>query len=264
MAALLLCAAGAQAAGLPVIGTSQRAMSPKMTAQSYGARLQETALGNYVADGMRQASGADIAIECGGHLIQSLPGGSLTEADARAVFAGDLDVVLVDLPSELLFDLLEYMVGTAQIDEAELLDPDSGSDCFPQISGFSFAFDVSQLPGRRLRWVALDSGQQLRRDDGQILTAALPADLLDGTMGFPMSEVLEFRAVGTQSELLISHIKSQGEVIIPETGRITMVGSSERTLYETFQIGSLLPYLILVVLLFRFFRRGRAEQPRQK
>lgn len=235
----------------PSLGSSPGAMSPRATARSYGARLQETALGCYVADAMRAGAGTDIAIECGGHLVSSLPGGSLTMEDVEAVFAGDLEVAAVEISAGQLFDLLEYAVGNAEIDGSERLDPGTGSDVFPQVSGFSFEFDVSQLAGRRVRWVRMDDGTELLREDGRTVTAALPVDMLDGSMGFFMLEELPYRTVGRQSQLLAGHIRSQGTVEIPDTGRIVMVGSAEKTIYESLHLGRLLPYVILIILLFR-------------
>lgn len=263
LAAAASCTTAVRAESGAAIGTSERAMSPNMTTQSYGARLEETALGCYVADGMRSGCGTDIAIECGGHLVRSLPGGTLTEEDTRAVFAGDLEVAVVELTADQLFDLLEYAVGELQIDEAERLDRESGSDRFPQVSGFSFEFDVSQLPGRRLRRVTLADGTELSRGDPRILTAALPMDMLDGTLGFSMLEGLDCRAAGTQSELLIRHIREEGQVTLPRTGRITMVGSEEDTLFESLNIGYFLPYILLLVVLFRLVwrkRRGKTDE----
>lgn len=257
MAAALLCTGTAFAAA-PVIGNSPRAMSPNPTRQSYGARFQETALGSYVADGMRLAAGTDIAIECGGHLVNTLPGGDITEEDVHRVFAGDVEVMAVELTCRQLFDLLEYGVGTAQIDEAEELDLSTGSDCFPQISGFSFGFDVSQLPGRRLRWVELDQEGEISREDGRLITAAMPEDLLSGTLGYAGLMDVEGRIVDRQRALLAAHIADQGQVSIPADGRITMVGTTGNTLYDSLQIGTLLPYILLIAVLFRLaWRRTR-------
>lgn len=259
LAAAALCVGGASAVG-PAIGEAPRAMSPNRTEQSYGARLQETALGSYAADGMRQAAGTDIAVECGGHFVNSLPGGPITEEDACRVFAGDVKVVVVELTCAQLFDLLEYGVGMARIDGAERLDAGSGSDCFPQISGFSFEFDVSQLPGQRLRRVEMDGGIVLHREDGRVLAAALPEDLLDGALGYTGLAGVEGSLVGGQRELLAAHIVYQGQVSIPSGGRITMVGSSDATLYDSLRIGTLLPYILLVVILFRLLWRGRRRK----
>lgn len=239
-------------------------MSPRVTSQSYGARQQEVSLGSYVADGMRNAADTDIAIECGGHLVKALPGGEITEEDARAVFADDLEVAVVELTSALLFDLLEYAVGHGQIDEMEKLAADSGFDGFPQISGFSFEFDVSQRSGRRLRGVSLENGWELSRADNLVLTAAVPADMLDGSLGFVMLEGLDYEVIGTQSELLIGHIRAQGQIVAPDKGRITMLGFEQKTIYEKWNIGVYLPYVILLILLFRLpwrnkRRRGNGE-----
>ena len=260
LAAALLCTGTAYAAA-PVIGSSPRAMSPNPTQQSCGARFQETALGSYVADGMRLAAGTDIAIECGGHLVSSLPGGKITEEDVRRVFAGDVEVVAVELTCRQLFDLLEYGVGAAQIDEAEQLDLSSGSDCFPQISGFTFEFDVSQLPGQRLRRVELDQGGEISREDERLITAAIPEDLLSGALGYAGLTGVGGRTVNRQGALLASHIAGQGQVSIPTGGRITMVGTADNTLYNTFQIGTQLPYILLIAVLFRLaWRKTRRKR----
>ena len=262
---LACCVGSAQAAGMDaVIGISPGAMSPRATVRSYGARLQETALGAYVADSMRAGSGTEIAIECGGHLVDSLPGGSLTRADAKEVFAEDLQVAVVEVTAGQLFDLLEYAVGSAGLDEAERLDEETGSDCFPQISGFSFEFDVSQLAGRRLRWVMLDDGTVLRREDTRGLTAALPMDMLDGTLGFSMLDGMSYRTVGTQSQLLIEYIQGQGTVEILSTGRISMLGSADQTLYETLHVQGFLPYVILLILLFRIPKLVREWRTKER
>lgn len=260
LAACLLRAPAAAASGAAVIGSSTRAMSPNRTTQSYGARVEETALGNYVADAFRQAAGADIAIECGGHLVKSLPGGDLTAADAAAVFDRDRMVVTVELTAGQLFALLEHGVGTLDIDEAEQLDPESGFDGFPQVSGFSFVYDVSQKPGRRVRSVTLDGGAALSAGETRTLTAALPADMLDGSLGFSMLEGLPARPVGLQSELLSSLIAGQQEVSIPETSRAVVLGTAEHTLFEALHARFWLPYLILIILVIRLpMQRHRAR-----
>lgn len=243
-----------------IIGTSKRAMSPNMTSQSFGAKLEETALGCYVADSMRLGSDAEIAIVCGGNLSESLPGGSLTAEDARSVFSGDQEVAVIELTPAQLFDLLEYAVSTVRIDEAELLDRSSGSDCFPQISGFSFEFDVSQMPGQRLRLVTLEDGTKLSRESQKNLTVALPMDALDGTLDFPMLQGLPYKTAGRLSELLIMHIQDQGEIVIPEVGRIHMIGTADDTIYNSLHVGSFLPYVILLVVLVRLVWRSRKSK----
>lgn len=250
-ALFLLPAAYAADGAEGVLGTSARSMSPKQTAQSYGARLQETALGNLAADGMREASGARIAIACGGNLVKALGGGAITREDVRAVFAEDERIGVVEMTADCLFDVLEEAVGQVRIDEREWLDADSGFDGFPQISGFSFTYDASQLAGRRVRTVRLDDGTALSRGSEQLLTAALPESMTDGTLGFSMLKGLPVRYSGTQAQALADHIGALGEVTPPKTGRITVLGTAERTIYSTFHVGSVLPYVIILILLIR-------------
>lgn len=256
---LLFLRPAAAAAG-EVLGSSTGAMSPNVTTRSYGARLQETALGCYVADSLRAGTGAQLAIVCGGLLVQSLPGGSITADDVRAVFRQDQPVLVVTVEAETLFQVLEQAVSFAQLGEDELLDPDSAADQFPQISGFSFVFDVSQLPGRRAREITLEDGTALERTDPRSFTLAVPQAMTDGTLGFSALEGLRSTSGDTLSGLLARYLQSQGQVVIPETGRITMLGSAGQTLFEQFHIGSLLPYVILLILLIRLPWRRRRQR----
>ena len=257
-ALFLLPAAYAADGAEGVLGTSVRSMSPKQTAQSYGARLQETALGNLVADGMRAASGTQIAIACGGNLVKALGGGVITLEDVQAVFAEDQRIGVVEMTADCLFDVLEEAVGYVRLDEREWLDADSGFDGFPQVSGFSFTYDASQLAGRRVRAVRLDDGTVLSRGAERLLTVALPESMTEGTLGFSMLAELPVRYSGTQAQALADHIGALVEVTPPKTGRITVLGTMERTIYSTFHVGSFLPYVVILILLIRLpLLRGR-------
>ena len=90
-----------------------------------------------------------MAIACGGHLGNSLPGGTITLADVYQVFAVDGQVVSVTITAGELYHLMEQAVSGTAIDAAERIDPARGSDAFPQTSGFSFTYDISQVLGRR-------------------------------------------------------------------------------------------------------------------
>lgn len=191
-------------------------MSPNRTTQSYGARVEETALGNYVADAFRQAAGTDIAIECGGHLVKSLPGGDLTAADAAAVFDRDRMVVAVELTAGQLFALLEHGVGTLDIDEAEQLEPGVGL-----LTAFH-RFPASPLCTKRLPkspaggcarspWTA---GAALSAGETRTLTAARRRICWTAPWGSPCWRACP-PAVGLQSELLSSLMLAQPEVSIP-------------------------------------------------
>ena len=252
LGALLLLCQPALAAGAEKLGTSDRAMSPNATSQSLGARLEETALGDYVADALRLGTGADAALVPGGILARSLPGGDLTAADAAAVFAADQAVYTVELVEGQLFALLEEGVGTLALSEGEKLEPDSGSDGFLQISGLSVTFDASQRSGRRVRSITVDDGTALSKSGVRSFTVAVPASMLDGSLGFEgLMELEAAPAAATAAELLCAHIREQGQVEIPEVGRYTRLGTTDQTLYERFHVGSWLPYVVIAIVVVR-------------
>lgn len=255
---VLCCPAFAMQDG--VIGTSARAMSPNATSQSLGARLEETALGSYVADAFRLGAGADIAVLPGALLAHSLPGGDLTEEDAAAVFADAQTVFTVELTEGQLFDLLEEGVGDLVLSEAERLAPESASDRFLQLSGISVTFDASQRPGGRVRSIEADDGTGFSRAGTRKLTVALPGTMLDGSLGYAWLAEKDAVPVGSASELLCSHISSQGQVEIPELGRYVRLGTSDQTLYEQLHVSSWLPLLIVAIVVVRLsFQRHRAR-----
>ena len=105
--------------------------------------------GALTAGAFRQAGQTDVAIACGGHLGNSLPGGTITLADVYQVFAVDGQVVSVTITAGELYHLMEQAVSGTASDAAERIDPARGSDAFPQTSGFSFTYDISQVLGRR-------------------------------------------------------------------------------------------------------------------
>ena len=242
------------------IGTSVRAMSPNATSRSLGARLEETALGSYVADAFRLGAGTDIALVPGGILDRSLPGGDLTREDAAAVFATPQTVFAVELTEKQLFDLLEEGVGELVLSESERLAPESASDRFLQTSGICVTFDASQRPGSRVRSVTMDDGTALSRNGIRKLTAALPEAMLDGSLDRAWLAETDAVPAGTASELLCRHIQSQDQVEIPELGRYVRLGTSDQTIYEQLHASSWLPLLIAAIAALRLsLQRHRAR-----
>ena len=252
LAVLLLLSRPALAAGAEKLGVSTRAMSPNATSQSLGARLEETALGDYVADAFRLGTGAAVALVPGGMLAKSLPGGDLTAEDAEAVFEVSQAVCTIERTEEQLFALLEEGVGTLSLSEEEKLDPDSGPDGFLQISGVSVVFDASQRSGRRVRSITMDDGTALSRAGARSFTVAVPASMLDGSLGFSDLEGLDAQSsAGTAAQLLCAHIREQGQVEIPALGRYVRLGSMDQPLYERFHAAFWLPYVIIAIAAVR-------------
>lgn len=100
-------------------------------------RDAETALGNLVADIMRQAVGADIAVENGGGIRGALPLGAIRIGDVYTILPFSNTIITVGLTGKQVEDLCREMAGKR------------GSGGFGQVSGI--AFDVERGVPARIR-----------------------------------------------------------------------------------------------------------------
>lgn len=103
-------------------------------------RTRETNLGNFIADLMRQAVGADIALENGGGIRASIPKGEVTIGDIYTVLPFDNTLVLIEATGEQIWKALEVSVSN--------YPEQSGG--FLQVSGLSFVFDPNMPAGQRV------------------------------------------------------------------------------------------------------------------
>lgn len=93
---------------------------------STGLRQGETPLGNFVADAMRDAVGADIAIINSGGIRAPIPAGSVTVGDIYSVLPFDNHLVVVPMPGWQVRELLDFSGRRI------------GKGGFGQVSGVSF------------------------------------------------------------------------------------------------------------------------------
>jgi 2',3'-cyclic-nucleotide 2'-phosphodiesterase (5'-nucleotidase family) len=113
-------------------------------------RTGETNLGDFVADVMRQAAGAEVALINGGGIRTGIPQGKITVKDIYAVLPFDNYLVAISLTGAQIKAALEH--GVARLDEP------SGS--FPQVSGLTFTYSRSAPAGARVKDVTV-GGQPL-------------------------------------------------------------------------------------------------------
>ncbi len=121
-----------------VIGHSAVALD----AVGHDVRARETNLGDFIADALRQASGADVAIMNGGGIRsnQIYPAGPITRKDVYAVLPFGNKVVVVKATGEVLKAALEN--GVSQLHDY--------AGRFPQVSGVRFTVDSRAPVGRRV------------------------------------------------------------------------------------------------------------------
>lgn len=103
-------------------------------------RKAETNLGNFIADVMKEAAGADGAIINGGTIRTSAPKGILKVSDIYSIVPFDNYIVAIRLTGQQIRDTLEHGVSA--------IADDAGR--FPQVSGIRFTFQPSKKTGSRV------------------------------------------------------------------------------------------------------------------
>jgi 2',3'-cyclic-nucleotide 2'-phosphodiesterase (5'-nucleotidase family) len=110
-------------------------------------RMKESAVGNLIADLMRQAMQADVALVNGGGIRGSgvTPAGMLTRGDVLKILPFANKVVKLEVTGDTLRAALEN--GVSQHERT--------GGRFPQVSGLRYAFDPKRPAGSRLTSVTV-------------------------------------------------------------------------------------------------------------
>lgn len=134
------------------IGTTETPLDSRRNV----VRAEESAMGNLIADAMRDATGADVAIMNGGGIRADRTydaGTKLTRRDILTELPFGNVTVLTEIPGSQLLGALEN--GVSQVEK--------GAGRFAQVSGVTFAYDASAEPGARVSEVMV-GGQPLNPD----------------------------------------------------------------------------------------------------
>jgi 2',3'-cyclic-nucleotide 2'-phosphodiesterase (5'-nucleotidase family) len=137
------------------------------------ARGGESELGNLVADALRTATGADIALVAAGELREETlpPGAVMPERLQQLVANGDEPVAVLSVSGATLRGALEVAVS---------LYPHKNKG-FLQVSGMRFTFDPARPEGSRV--VARSVGGQPMQD-GRQYRVAMSSSLAAGQYGY--------------------------------------------------------------------------------
>ncbi len=177
-------------------------------------RSQETAIGNLIADAMRNAVGADVAITNGGGIRGNKEYSAGTALTRR------------DILTELPFGNLNLLLEVTGADIKEALENGvsrvaDGAGRFPQVSNITFELDLDQPAGDRVSNVmvggaALDEGAtyKLSTNDymargGDGYTVFRGADVLLGNLDAKL-----------MANDVMAYIRAQGEISPDIEGRI--------------------------------------------
>jgi 2',3'-cyclic-nucleotide 2'-phosphodiesterase (5'-nucleotidase family) len=113
-------------------------------------RLQETNLGDLIADSMLEKAGrvqAVVALISGGGIRASVPSGDISLGSVLEILPFHNFLVALDITGAQLMNALEN--GVSQVEAAD--------GRFPQISGFQFVWNPGAAPGSRIQSVEIQT-----------------------------------------------------------------------------------------------------------
>jgi|SRR5688572_1093474 len=168
----------------------------------------ETPIGNFAADVLREAGGADVGIVNTGGIRAPIPKGPVTVADIYSTFPFDNTIVVVPMRGEDLRRLLDFVASRV------------GKSDFAQVSGVTFDISGDYASDIRVGGTPLENGR--------IYRVATIDFLYEGGAGYSM-----FRSAGQveptgffQHEAAVSFLRRHPNYRFRTDGRIAWEGST--------------------------------------
>ena len=124
---------------------NERIGEAKVDLDGENVRKRETNLGNFIADIMRHASGADVTLINGGSIRTSIKKGEVRVKDVYSVLPFDNYIVAIKLTGRQMREALEH--GVSAVEE--------GEGRFPQVSGLAFKYSPSGERGSRIKEISV-------------------------------------------------------------------------------------------------------------
>lgn len=193
-----------------VIGKTATALDSRKAS----VRSGETAIGNLVADAMRAAVDADVAITNGGGIRgnkEYAPGSELTRRDILTELPFGNKTLKLELTGEAVLAALEN--GLSQVEKS--------SGRFPHVSGMTVEADLAAAAGSRIKAVIV-GGTAL--DPAKTYTLATNDFMARGGDGYGMFSnaprvfgVLDAKLMAND---VMAHVRKMGEVAPKVEGRI--------------------------------------------
>ena len=194
------------------IGTTTTALDSRRASVRGG----ETAIGNLIADAMREASGADIAITNGGGIRgdrEYAAGTELTRRDVLTELPFGNRTVSFELTGAQVRELLEN--GLSAVEE--------GSGRFPQVSGLALEADLSAEPGSRVTSVTIGDAPLDEAATYVVATNDYMGGGGDGYAAFAEgTPVIDAITGDLMANDVMAHIREAGEIAPAPEGRITL------------------------------------------
>ncbi len=212
-----------------------------MIVENYNVRLEETEIGNLIADAVREMTGADIAVVNGGSIRGSLYEGDIYSYDLDYVCPYKNNIIVLEVNADVIRSMLSNGLS------AMTLDADIPGGRFLNVSGLKYSFTppTADAPAHLVD-VTLPDGSPL--DENAVYTIAV-TNYMAGSSGYvdnngdgytmlnvyssdvPKAENVklvretEYTFQSTLEEYIISH--NDEEIASQIEGRITAVNKNE-------------------------------------
>ncbi|MCB6608978.1 extracellular solute-binding protein [[Clostridium] symbiosum] len=127
--------------------------------ENYNTRKEETAIGNLIADALKEYTGADIAVVNGGGIRGSLYEGDVLGEDLNAVCPYPNEIITVEAKGAVIADMLRN--GISQTEGKDMIP----SGRFLQVSGLSYSYrPAAEGKTAELLSVFLEDGSEVGMD----------------------------------------------------------------------------------------------------
>ena len=157
---------------IAVIGT----LEEDLIYENYNVRLGETALGNLIADAVREAAMADMAFVNGGNIRESLYKGEVLNQDLDIVFPYQNKIIVLDVDADTIWRMLENGISTMRQEN------NIPGGRFLNVSGLCYSFtEPDEEHPARLLSVTLPDGSELSKEDTYTIAVT---DYMAGLSGY--------------------------------------------------------------------------------
>ncbi len=195
------------------VGTS----AVPLTSERAKVRGEETALGNLIADAMRQGVSADVALTNGGGIRgdKTYPAGAtLTRRDIQSELPFGNRTVKLRVTGAQLLEALEH--GVSKVEE--------GAGRFPSTSGIAMTWSRNALPGERVKSVSVNGKPLDPMASYTVATNDFLAKGGDGYSVFTEAETLiDAAAAKYLASMVMDFVAAAGEVAPKVEGRVKAV-----------------------------------------
>jgi 2',3'-cyclic-nucleotide 2'-phosphodiesterase (5'-nucleotidase family) len=212
----------------------------------------ESPLGDVVADAVRIATGADLALINSGDLMNDLPQGAVHWQDITEVFSDNRLLSLTIISPAELKKILEISVSHIQvIASTEKIDEIASEfKGFCQVSGFSFKYDASAPVDQRIMTVTLLNGSQVDlKDDQKQLTLAATSYMLSGGYEYPKLDEVSQLEIGL-ADALAKYVEAGNISNLDENERIAVLGARKNLITSTIPPELILAGSAIIIVIF--------------